>query len=58
MECSHIGEPGLCEDKARRMIEEGMEQIRGCRIREIKSISVSHTVKQVGEVFAAVVLCP
>ncbi len=57
MECSHIGEPGPCEDKARRMVEEGMELIRRCRIREIKSISASHTVKKVGAVFAAVVLC-
>ncbi|MFH1113732.1 MAG: arginine decarboxylase, pyruvoyl-dependent [Pseudomonadota bacterium] len=57
MECSHIGEAGPCEEKARRMVEEGMELIRRCRIREIKSVSVSHTVKRVGAVFAAVVLC-
>ncbi len=58
MECSRIGEPGPCEDMVRRMVEEGMESIRRSRIREIKSISVSHTVRKVGAVFAAVVLCP
>lgn len=58
MECSHIGDPGPCEETARRMVEEGMVLIRGASIREIKSISVSHTVRKVGAVFAAVVLCP
>jgi len=58
MECSRIGDPGPCERAARQMVEEGMEIIRGCRIREIKSISASTVVKRVGAVFAAVVLCP
>ncbi len=58
MECSRIGEPGPCEESARAMVREGMEIVRGSRIREIKSISASHTVQRVGAVFAAVVLCP
>lgn len=58
MECSRIGEAGPCEEAARRMVQEGMEVIRGSRIRDIRSISVSHTVQRVGAVFAAVVLCP
>jgi arginine decarboxylase len=58
MECSHFGEPGSCEEAVRRMVQEGMEIVRGSRIREILSISVSHTVQKVGAVFAAVVLCP
>jgi len=58
MECSRIGEPGPCEKAVREMVIEGMEIVRGTRIREIKSISISHTVKRVGAVFAAVVLCP
>jgi arginine decarboxylase len=57
MECSRIGDPGACEEAVRTMVQEGMETIRGARIREIKSVSVSHTVKRVGAVFAAVVLC-
>jgi len=58
MECSLIGEPDPCEEAVRRMVQEGMEVVRGSRIREIRSISVSHTVQRVGAVFAAVVLCP
>jgi len=58
MECSHEGTPSLCERRARTMVREGMEQIRGNKIREIKSISASLTVHRVGAVFAAVVLCP
>jgi arginine decarboxylase len=58
MECSRIGEPGPCEEAARLMVKEGMEVIRGRRIREIKSISASLTVQRVGAVFAAVILCP
>ena len=57
MECSRVGEPGPCEEAARNMVREGMEMIRGCRIKEIKSVSVSHSVRKVGAVFAAVVLC-
>lgn len=57
MECSGIGDSGEYEDAARRMVKEGMELIRGLRIREIMSVSASHTVKRVGAVFAAVVLC-
>jgi arginine decarboxylase len=58
MECSRIGEPGPCEAAVREMVREGMEVIRGVRIREIKSISATLTVRRVGAVFAAVVLCP
>lgn len=58
MECSRIGEAGPCEEAVREMVREGMEIIRGSRIREIKSISISHTVQRVGAVFAAVILCP
>ncbi len=57
MECSRIGEAGPCEVVAREMVREGMEVIRGIRIREIKSISATLTVQRVGAVFAAVVLC-
>jgi len=58
MECSRYGGPAPCERAARNMVREGMEQIRGIRIREIKSISSFLTVTRVGAVFAAVVLCP
>jgi arginine decarboxylase len=58
MECSRVGEPGPCEMAVREMVREGMEVIRGVRIREIKSISATLTVRRVGAVFAAVVLCP
>jgi len=58
MECSRIGGPGPCEVAVREMVREGMEVIRGIRIREIKSISATLTVRRVGAVFAAVVLCP
>jgi len=58
MECSRIGEAGPCEEAARAMVREGMEIIRGTRIKEIKSISATLTVGRVGAVFAAVVLCP
>jgi arginine decarboxylase len=58
MECSRIGDASPCEEAVRRMVQEGMEVIRGSRIRDIKSVSISHTVQRVGAVFAAVVLCP
>lgn len=58
MECSRVGDPGPCEEAARAMVREGMEVIRGTRIKEIKSISATLTVRRVGAVFAAVVLCP
>jgi arginine decarboxylase len=58
MECAQIGRPEECERSVREMVQEGMETIRGVRIREIKSISATHTVQRVGAVFAAVVLCP
>ncbi len=58
MECSRLGSPEACEALVRNMVIEGMENIRGLKIREIKSISASLTVQRVGAVFAAVVLCP
>ncbi len=58
MEHTTKGAPAACEDRARAMVAEGMEKIRGVAIHEIKSISASHTVLTVGAVFAAVVLCP
>ncbi len=58
MEYSKRSEPAVCEEVCRQMVREGMETIRGIRIREIKSVSASLTVKRVGAVFAAVVLCP
>lgn len=58
MECTQFGDARTCEQATRAMVREGMETIRGVRIREIKSISVTHTVQRVGAVFAAVVLCP
>lgn len=58
MEFSTIGEPQTCEKIVRNMVREGMEVVRGRAIREIRSVSVSHTVERVGAVFAAVVLCP
>ncbi len=58
MECSRIGDASACERATREMVREGMEEIRGVRIREIKSISATLIVKRVGAVFAAVVLCP
>ncbi|MBI5569636.1 MAG: arginine decarboxylase, pyruvoyl-dependent [Desulfomonile tiedjei] len=58
MECAQIGGPQGCERSVREMVQEGMETIRGVRIREIKSISATLTVQRVGAVFAAVVLCP
>lgn len=57
MECSHVGTAGPCEELAREMVKEGMERIRGRKIKEIKSISASLVVKRVGAVFAAVILC-
>lgn len=58
MECSSMGEAEFCERATREMVREGMEDIRGLGIREIKSISATLTVSRVGAVFAAVVLCP
>ncbi|HTY26397.1 MAG TPA: arginine decarboxylase, pyruvoyl-dependent [Desulfomonilaceae bacterium] len=58
MECNRIGAPEVCEQASREMVREGMEVVRGLRIREIRSISASLTVRKVGAVFAAVVLCP
>lgn len=58
MECAHEGPPEECEQTVREMVREGMEIIRGLRIREIKSRSASLNVKRAGAVFAAVVLCP
>ena len=57
MECARKGDPTACEAACREMVREGMETIRDIRIREIKSISATLTVRRVGAVFAAVVLC-
>jgi arginine decarboxylase len=58
MECAMQGPPDKCEERARDMAREGMETIRGVRVREYRSVSASHTVTVAGAVFAAVVLCP
>lgn len=58
MERSICGPADLCEQAVREMVREGMESIRGLRIKEIKSISATLTVTTVGAVFAAVALCP
>ncbi|MFH0821828.1 MAG: arginine decarboxylase, pyruvoyl-dependent [Pseudomonadota bacterium] len=58
MEYSVEGDPETCEQTARDMVREGMEEFRGLRIKEIKSISASHTVMRVGAAFSAVILCP
>ncbi len=58
MYCEPVGPPEGCERFAREMVREGMEIIRGLRIKEIKSTSASMTVRSVGSVFAALVLCP
>lgn len=58
MEYEHEGPQDECERIAQDMVREGMEKVRGVHIREIKSISASLTVRTVGSVFAAVVLCP
>lgn len=58
MELSCVGPPEECEERARAMVREGMETIRGVRIKEIKSISASLVVERIGAAFAAVVLCP
>ncbi|MEW6114246.1 MAG: arginine decarboxylase, pyruvoyl-dependent [Thermodesulfobacteriota bacterium] len=58
MEHSCIGELEPCEKHAQDMVRESMELLRGLKIKEIKSIAVSHRVQRVGTVFAAVVLCP
>jgi arginine decarboxylase len=58
MEFTYIGLPQACEQACRQMVREGMESVRGVRVREIKSISATHVVHRMGAVFAAVVLCP
>jgi arginine decarboxylase len=58
MEHSFAGPPDRCEQIARDMVREGMETVRGLKIREIKSVSASVVVKRAGAVVAAVVLCP
>jgi len=45
----------VVEAKVRKMAEEGMK-MRGKKIREIKSVSAEHLVKECGAAFAAVVL--
>ncbi|MBM4326218.1 MAG: arginine decarboxylase, pyruvoyl-dependent [Deltaproteobacteria bacterium] len=58
MEHSCVGELEACEKRARDMVRESMEALRGLKIKEIKSIGISHRVLRVGTVFAAVALCP
>lgn len=58
MECARIGEASECEKSVRQMVIEGMEKIRGNKIKDIKVASATLVVKEVGAVFAAVVLCP
>ncbi len=58
MECSQMGSAEDCERFVREMVIEGLEKIRGLKIKEIKSISATIKVERVGAVFAAVVLCP
>jgi len=55
MEYSSRGRKEDIEKIVRKMAEKGME-MRNERIKEIKSISVQHTVKKTGTAFAAVVL--
>ena len=58
MEHAMEGPREPCEEAARNMVREGMETVRGLGISRIASISTSLTVRKVGTVFAAVVLCP
>ena len=58
MEHAMEGPREPCEETARNMVREGMETVRGLSIRRIASVSTSLTVRRVGTVFAAVVLCP
>jgi arginine decarboxylase len=58
MECSRIGGASECEEAVKEMVIDGMERIRGVKIKDMKVISATCEVKRVGAVFAAVVLCP
>ena len=52
----HDHAPGeRVEEEARRMAEAGME-VRGKRIREIKSVAAEHVVVKTGAAFAGVIL--
>lgn len=55
MEYSAAGHKKEIEKIVRHMAEEGMKN-RGYKIKTIYSISIQHTVKKIGAVFAAVVL--
>ncbi len=56
MEYECVGTKEEAEKTVRQMAVEGMEKIRGQKIKELKSIAVEHKVEDVGAVFAAVVL--
>lgn len=58
MECARIGDSQECEDAVKNMVVEGMEKLRGNRIKDLKVISATTIVKRSAAVFAAVVLCP
>ena len=59
MECAGKTDQQSCEDLARNMVMEGMETIRGLRIRQIRSVSTSLMLTdRPGTVFAATVLSP
>jgi arginine decarboxylase len=58
MEHAMEGPKEACEEAVESMVMEGMETIRGLSVRRIAGASVSLTVRRVGAVFAAVVLCP
>jgi arginine decarboxylase len=58
MECAQIGDPHSCEHAVQNMVREGMESLRGLKIKALRSAVVTHKVQRVGAVFAAVVLCP
>ena len=55
MEYSARGSREVAEDIVRRMVEKAFE-VRGFRLKDVKSISVEHKVEKIGASFAGVVL--
>ncbi|WP_022850091.1 pyruvoyl-dependent arginine decarboxylase [Limisalsivibrio acetivorans] len=55
MEYSAPARKGKVEEHVRLMAEKGME-MRGQKIKEIRSVSIEHEVQSIGAAFAAVVL--